>query len=424
METTIKKKDAYKTTRIMYILEAAFEYFINLLLGGAYIAKLTTAIGLSNAMSGVVTSFVSLGLGFQLIAIFLANKTPVKRWVTILHSVNQLAFGLVYIVPFFKVTKTVKIVLFIALLLTGHILNNVVNSPKINWLMGAVDDKKRGSFTANKEIFSLIGGMIFSFVVGGIIDHFEAVNDLDSAFLFCGIGIFGLTALHTVTLLFSKEKPHDKKENIPTGQLLKELGRDKNLWKLIVYFMLWGFVYYATYPFYGTYQNEELGFSMTYVSILAALYAIVRACASPFMGKIGDKYSFTTLLNVCLVTMLVAYGINIFTVPSNGKLFYTAYYVMFAIGMAGIENCSINLIYDFVAKEKRVGAFALKNTLAGFTGFFSTLIMSRLVEHIQDNGNTFFGMQVYAQQVVTVIGVIGIIGILLYVNLVVRKMQK
>ena len=122
--------------------------------------------------------------------------------------------------------------------------------------------------------------------------------------------------------------------------------------------------------------------------------------------------------------MLIAYGINVFTVPSNGKLFYTAYYVIFAIGMAGIENCSINLIYDFVSKEKRVGAFALKNTLAGFTGFFSTLIMSRLVEHIQQNGNSFLGMNVYAQQVVTLIGVIGIVGILFYVNLVIKKMKR
>lgn len=423
-EEICEKKDEYKLTRFLYILEAAFEYFIAILVGGAYLATVTSALGVSDSLTGILTAFVSLGQGFQVIAIFLANKTPVKRWVTLLHSINQLAFACIYFVPFFHFSQTAKIVIFVVFLLCGHMINNIVNSSKINWLMMAVDDDKRGRFTANKEIFSLIGGMIFSFAIGAIIEHFKDVGDINSAFLFCGIGIFVLAVLHTATLLLSKEKPHDIKENVPTKQLFAELFKDKNLWKLIIYFSLWGFVHYATIPFYGTYQIKELGFKMTYVSVLAALYAIVRACASPFLGKLADKYSFAKMLNVCLCIMFVAFSINIFTVPQNGKLFYTLYYVLYAIGMGGLENCSINLIYDYVPKQRRVGAFALKNMIAGFVGFFTTLAVSPLVDFIQENGNTFLGMHVYAQQVVTAIGVVGIIGILIYVNIVVKKMRN
>ena len=149
--------DIYKRSRFLYILEATFEYFISLLVTGAYLAKLTDAIGMNDTMTGILTSFVSLGCGFQIIAIFLANKRPVKRWVTVLHSLNQLAFALIYLVPFINLSSTAKVVIFIAFLLIGHIINNVVNSPKINWFMSLVDDKKRGSFTASKEMVSLIG---------------------------------------------------------------------------------------------------------------------------------------------------------------------------------------------------------------------------------------------------------------------------
>ena len=72
--------------------------------------------------------------------------------------------------PFIKISQTAKIVLVIAFLLLGHVINNVVNSPKINWFMSLVDDHKRGGFTANKEIVSLIGGMVFSFAASAVID--------------------------------------------------------------------------------------------------------------------------------------------------------------------------------------------------------------------------------------------------------------
>ena len=419
-----KSKDIYKTSRILYIIEASLEYFISLLVTGAYLAKVTSAIGLSDSLTGILTSFVSLGCGFQIIAIFLANQRPVKRWITVLHSVNQLFFTLIYLVPFVKLSQTQKTVLFVLFLLVGHIINNVVNSPKINWFMSLVDDHKRGSFTASKEMVSLIGGMVFSFTMGAVIDRFEMAGDLNGAFIVCGISVFVLMLLHSVTLIFAKEKESTQEEKISTKQLLIELIKDKNLFKVILISVLWNVVNYVATPFYGSYQIKELGFSMTFVSVLSAGYAIVRTIFSKPMGKFADKYSFAKMLNICFVVMLVAFGFNVFTVPENGKVLYTIYYMLYAVGMAGINSATINLIYDYVDKEKRVGALALKSTLAGFTGFFTTLAVSPLVSYIQNNGNVFLGIFVYAQQVVSVIAVVLLIVLILYLNLVVRKIKK
>ena len=97
-------KDIYKRSRLLYILEAAFEYFISLLMVGAYLAKVTTAIGISDALTGILSSFVSLGCAFQIAAIFFVKNGSAKRTVTILHTLNQLFFACVYLVPFFNVS--------------------------------------------------------------------------------------------------------------------------------------------------------------------------------------------------------------------------------------------------------------------------------------------------------------------------------
>jgi MFS family permease len=142
------------------------------------------------------------------------------------------------------------------------------------------------------------------------------------------------------------------------------------------------------------------------------------------MGKFADKYSFAKMLNICFIIMLVGFTINVFTVPENGKVLYTIYYVLYAIGMAGINSATINLIYDYVEKEKRVGALALSSTFSGFAGFFTTLAVSPLVSYIQASGNTFLGLNVYAQQVVSVMAVILLIVLIVYLNTVVRKIKS
>jgi MFS family permease len=187
--------------------------------------------------------------------------------------------------------------------------------------------------------------------------------------------------------------------------------------------VLWNVAHYAAIPFYGSYQRTELGFSMTFISVLSALYAVCRSAFSRPLGRLADKHSFSSMLNVCFVVVAVGFSVNAFTVPSNGKVLYTVYYMLYAIGMAGINSSEINLIYDYVVPEKRVVALALKSTLAGFAGFFTTLIVSPLVSYIQNSGNALFGLHVYAQQVCSALAVIGTLIALLYLNVVVKKIK-
>ena len=164
---------------------------------------------------------------------------------------------------------------------------------------------------------------------------------------------------------------------------------------------------------------------MTYVSILAALYAIFRSIFSKPLGRYADKHSFSKMLIICFGIQAVATLINIFTVPENGYVCYTLYYILHSIAMGGIASSGpINLIYDNVSVENRTGAFALKNTIAGIIGFLTTLAMSPLVEYIQANGNVFLGIPVYAQQVLSVFGLLLTVVILLYLIFVVDKIKK
>ena len=459
--------DIRKRNRILYIIEAALEYFVSLAVSGAYLAYLTTAIGMSDALTGVLTSFVSLGCGFQILAVFL--RGDVKRNVVTLHLINETAFTLLYVTPFFPISQTAKTVIFTVLLLIGFGLNNVANPSKTDWYMQSVDPSKRGVYTANKEIVSLISGMLFSLGLGYIIDGFRAAGNEYGAFIACAI-VLGVTMIcHSLTMIFScrtydaqslekaadetenasraeEEKLHDcnektdtfteihdeKAEKIDGKHAKKEAGnvgfgkvlRDKNLIKVVLLIVLWRVVQYSTVPFYGTYQIKELGFSMVFVSVLAIVHSVVRIFFERPIGRIADKKGFAFSLNVCYIAEICALAVATFMRPENGAVTYTIYYVMFAICSAGISSGELNLVYDYVKPSERVAALAIKATAAGLAGFLTTLALSPLVSYIQSNGLVLFGVNIYAQQVTSFIGLVVCAGLVVYNVVVVKKIKR
>ena len=50
-----------KRSRLLYIFYAAVEYLIALAVGGSFLAKLTTEIGMSDGMTGVISAVGTLG---------------------------------------------------------------------------------------------------------------------------------------------------------------------------------------------------------------------------------------------------------------------------------------------------------------------------------------------------------------------------
>ncbi len=325
-------KDQYQFSRLMYIIEAALEYFISIAVSTVYLAKIIAYIGMSDALTGILSAFVSLGCGFQLFAIFLVGKRPVKRWVTGWQIVSQILFACVYFVPLLDVGDRAKTTLFIGVMLVAYIVHNILYAPKINWFMSLVDNVSRGWFTASKEMVSLLGGIVFSYGLGAVMDYYEAQGDIRGAFAVCGVGLMVLMVLHSVTMILSKEKPHEPGNTPKTN--IKDLLRNKTLFKIILVSVLWNAANYATVSFTGTYQAKELAFSATFSSVIIMVGSLVRAAISQPMGRFADTYTFRRMLILCFTVEAFAFGLNIFTAPGNGRYVYFIYYILYCVGQA------------------------------------------------------------------------------------------
>ncbi len=417
-----------RKNRIAYIAEAGLEYFISLLVTGAFLAALLKHIGISDALTGITTSLASLGFLAQAAVIFIHPKRSLKTPVTVMHLINQLLFAALYMIPFTSIPQSVKAALFVVMFLGGHLLSNTVMPFKLSWLMSFVDDRKRGEFTANKEIVSLIGGMVFSYVMGAVVDCYEGMGKAETGFVLCGITLFVLTMLH----LWSLVSVRDTEESLSVcgggcgtvREVMENTVLNKSFRKVIVLDALWQMGTGISVSYFGVYQIRELGFSLRFVAVLSAVYSIVRVLFSRMFGKFADKYSWPRMMLVSFAVGAAGFFINAFTVPANGKILFTVYYIFYAVYMAGSNSGIMNLAFDYVSPENRAGALGVKSAIGGLAGFSVSLVGGLIVHAVQNRGNLIFGHTVYAQQILSFLTFLIYVTAMIYIKKSIFKIKK
>ena len=183
-----------------------------------------------------------------------------------------------------------------------------------------------------------------------------------------------------------------------------------------------------TTPYYGTYKINELGMSLTLISLLTILGSFTRIFVERPFGKYADKFSFARMTEKCLIFLGLAYLCMTIAHPSNGTVMVILYLVFHSMAMAGISSALINLVFEFVKPEKRTDALAMTQGISGIVGFLATLLVSPVVSLIQSTPDKCIklgGMNIYAQQILSFAGfIIIVIGFIYVRTVLVKKKSK
>ncbi len=422
------KKSVVRSRRA-YIVEALLEYLVSLLVTGAFLAAILKQVGVSDAVTGIVSSFISFACVAQLFSRLIVKPgRSIKKRLLLLALLNEMMFATLYVIPFIGVPGAVKTALFVVMILGAYLILNLTTPVKYKWMMGFVGAHERGRFTANKEIVSLICGMVFTMAMGALVDYFKAIGREQTGFILCGVTMVVVALLHAVSIALCDDSVEPETgEQTGSAQQLKEafslIGKSASLRKLLFIDVLWKMANYISTPYYGTYLIGELGFSLTFVSALGVVYGVVRALASPLCGRLADKRGWANLLTLCLVVAAAGFLVNAFTRPESRGL-YVVYYVFYAAAMAGINSALTNITYDYIPEASFAQAMGARNAVSGIVGFGASLLGGVVVGRIQATGNTLWGLNVYAQQVNSVLAFGLLAALLVYMRLVIGKMRR
>ncbi|MBQ9940064.1 MAG: MFS transporter [Clostridia bacterium] len=422
MEMSIYDSKEYRRSRTAYIVQCTGEYFTSVLVTDAFLTRLLSAIGISDSLVGIISSFITLAFVIQLLSIQVVKaKISSKKLVMIFDVISVFCFMLMYLVPFVSASKEVKTILVTALVFFAYIGKYLVINVLFKWGNSFVEPKNRGVFSAGKETISLFCGMFFTAIMGYIIDKYESVNNLNGAFLFLSGSIFVLNICNFISLsLIAKEKVEDKKAEEPYGKVILKIIKNKKFRNVIFLTILYDTARYFTIGFLGVYKYKELMMSALLVQIINIVAGLGRMSVSKAFGRFSDKYSFAKGFELGLWLLAAGFVVNVFTTPSSWYLIII-FTVLQTCSYAGTNANSFNITYSYIDSEYIVQAMAVKNSIGGLFGFGASILGGKILDAVQSNGNTVFGIHVYGQQVLSLISFVIVCVAILFVRKVIEK---
>ena len=418
----------YKRSRNAYTLECAFEYFVALLVSGAFLSKLLLSIGMSDALIGIISSFISLSYLFQFFSIFVVQRiTNTKRFAVLFHSLGQVLFMFIYLIPFLPFEYKHKELLVIISILLAYFGNYFVNSIIYRWGNSHVQPNHRARFSATKEMISLAAGTVVTLVAGYVMDTFELADNIEGGFLFCSLAIFIFALCDFICLMLIKNKiktPEEKKEKTPLREVIKNTLGNKNFLNITALQILWDVGRFVTVGFISTYSLNatELAFTVGSVQIISIISHGARIVISRPFGRYSDKHSYAKGIELGFILAAISFGSAIFMTPTT-RFLYIVYMIFHSTCHAGVGANLLNVTYSYVNEKYLSEAIAIKNSISGICGFGASLVASALLANIQANGNTFLGIQVYGQQVLSAISFAIMVAAVIFTKLVIEKQK-
>lgn len=398
MEINYESKP-YRRSRAAYIAQCTLEYYISILCTDVYLAKLLKSIGCSDAFTGVLSSVISFAFLFQLLTVPLAARlNGVKKTVTALDTASQLLFTLLYAVPFLPLSPAMKAAAAAALLLSGYFTFYVNQSVAYKWGNSFVSPEHRASFSAGKEMISLITGVGFTLAVGFITDSFEQKNDLSSAFIFLGCVMAAVAAANFIC--FTRMEDRSLRDAAAPQRLSDVLAHtlgNPRFRKAAALTALSEFARYTVAGFLGTYKTGELGFSVGQTQLINVAASMGRFAVSKPFGRYSDRRTYAKGYFLGNLLTAASFACGIFTAPGTRWLIVPAT-VLYHMSFAGTNQNTFHMVYGFVENDYIMPALAINNSIRGVSGFFASLLGSRVLAAVQKAGNTVLGHTLYGQQ--------------------------
>lgn len=416
----------YKRSRVMYIAQSTFEYFVTILVGDVFLAKLLSHMGISDAMIGIISSLVNIAFLFQLLTMVLNVKPKRHKFVSILGQMTSLVlYSSLFLLPFIPVSDSVRPYVVIGVMLTAQISIQLVSPYLFRWANSFVSPGRRGRYSAVREIISLVSGIVFTLSAGAVVDHFEGLGNIRGAFLFIAISIFIIGVLDFISLTYIKrdfEVKEEKGDKIPFKDIMKNTFGNLSFRNVIIMTALVSISRYFYVGFVATFKTTDLLYSVTAIQVINMVANAGRIFVSVPFGRYSDRTSFADGLKLGYIIESIGILALVFTTKSTrwGIVIYTIFY---SVSFAGSNQNSYNITYSYVDQKYFVYALAIKTAVSGTLGFPTAILAGKILSHIQANGNVFMGISMYGQQFLAFISFVIMVVNILFIQFVIKKQK-
>lgn len=352
--------------------------FFNVIMG-APLASYVRSLGGSDFTWGIIAAAPMIGSVSQVFGSCWIERTrDRKRHFLTYGMIQRLLWIPIALLPWvFPKGHPVLLPSLITLALASSLCGHLAGPAWLSWMADFVPLQVRGAFFASRLRVGTLMALISSTLAGWWLDVSPGL--MTYTLLFVMVSLCGVVDVIVFRWVPEPEMPPDE-ECVSFAQMLRAPFEDPVFRRFVAYVMAFLFSLHFMMAPLWMFAMEELGMGKlaANLSLMGAQLAAM-ALASPFWGRLADRFGNRPVLKVCTA------GVTLLTIPWLFMRPETANWVwlislLTGVFWSGIELGNFSLMLSLAPKERRsvtIGMFAMT---AGIAAGLAPVISGALVD--------------------------------------------
>lgn len=368
-----------------YLTSAILDNANNKIASTTLMTAFAVYLGISDFWIGLYVVLDTITNIVQVFAAPLFSKIGQSKKVTLInYSIYRISSVSFAFIPFISQDVNVRTILFFIPAIIYAITGELGYITFVNWRMSLLKKEDRGKFSATKNAFKNTIIVLFSFLMGILLDSFKANGNELCGFLILFFIVFIIATIDIVLRIFTY-KPEIRQEKINLKESISRPAKDKSFKKILLFCGLYRFAIGIGTVYLNLYILRYLNVNYLYYSILNIIISLSEALFGLYWVK---KIAHRDWKNI-LIPMSILYIISFISliILKDNILIYILpiIYLMIGCGNSAYDLFDNIAIYEKSLRGYETSYVTFERFIEGIVTAIIPILTSTL---LVNNGNS------------------------------------
>ncbi len=344
------------------------------MVSNSFISAFAIYLGLTDFAIGIYTLLDTMTNVIQVFAAPLFSKIgQSKKVVLINYSIYRISSICFAFIPFVSNDLSIRTLLFFIFASIYAITGEMGYITFVNWRMTLIKKEDRTTFASTRNIWKNTVVLVFSLVMGVVLDRFTSSGYKLYGFMILFVVVF-IIAFIDITLRINTYKPEIIQEKISIKDNIVKPAKDKTFRSVLVTCGLNRFAYGIGTMYLNVFLLRYLKISYMYYSILNVILNLSDALSSKFWGNKSKERKWEKVILPMSIIFIVAFTI-LFSF-SNSYLIYLLpiVYMLLGFGSASYEMYDHIAIYENSKDKMQTSYVTFERFIEGIVTMFLPIL--------------------------------------------------
>lgn len=335
-----------------YLTSAILDNANNKIASTTLMTAFAVYLGISDFWIGLYVVLDTITNIVQVFAAPLFSRIGQSKKVTLInYSIYRIASVSFAFIPFLSKDVNIRTILFFIPAIIYAITGELGYITFVNWRMSLLKKEDRGKFSSTKNAFKNTIIVLFSFLMGILLDSFKSNGNELGGFLVLFCIVFTIAIIDIILRIFTY-KPEIKQERINLKESISKPARDKSFRKILLFCGLYRFAIGIGTVYLNLYILRYLNVNYIHYSILNIIISLSEALSGLYWAKKIVHRNWKNILIPMSILYIISF-ISLIILKDN----ILVYILPIIYIMIGCGNSAYNLFDNIAIYEKSLKGY-------------------------------------------------------------------